>query len=67
MSIPAFLAGLSKEAAEKIAENPEVVKLLGEALLAGVSGDELVALLKGALTRASDQAMRVSLDLTSGK
>lgn len=67
MSVLSALGGLSKEAAEAIAENPEVVRLLGEALLAGVSGAELVALLKGALTRASDQAMRVSLDLTSGK
>ena len=62
-----LLETIANQTLGEIAKHPELINVINHALASGVSGDALVALVKAELTRASDEAMRVSLALTADK
>lgn len=51
------------QALGELAKHPEIIAAAQEALRAGVTGESLVAAIKKTMTAASDEAMRVELDL----
>lgn len=62
-----ILDAIATNALGELAKHPELVGAINEALAQGLTGDALVRLIKAEMTRASDEAMDVSLALLDGK